>query len=113
MLASRASRTVSRANIARASITQSLKVATKLASSHATQSIAQSTTQQLRQFSTRHLPVNQPNRRLSDKVYSSAQEALKAGGLKDGDYLLVGGFGLCGVPMACILAVQEMGVKSQ
>lgn len=44
------------------------------------------------------------------KVYSSAKEALA--GLEDGMTLLVGGFGLCGIPENLIAAVKELGAKS-
>jgi acyl CoA:acetate/3-ketoacid CoA transferase alpha subunit len=33
-------------------------------------------------------------------------------GMKDGDYLLAGGFGLCGIPMNLINAVREAGHKN-
>jgi 3-oxoacid CoA-transferase len=45
------------------------------------------------------------------KVYSCAQEALKKAGLKDSITLLVGGFGLCGIPMTMINAIKEFGAK--
>ena len=44
------------------------------------------------------------------KVYSSAAEAL-AGILKDDMTLMVGGFGLCGVPETLVLALRDSGVK--
>jgi acyl CoA:acetate/3-ketoacid CoA transferase alpha subunit len=43
------------------------------------------------------------------KICSTAQEAVR--GIKDGSFLLVGGFGICGVPMNLIQAVKELGVK--
>ena len=43
------------------------------------------------------------------KVVASAKEALKD--LKDGSRLLVGGFGICGIPMNLIHQVEESGVK--
>ena len=49
----------------------------------------------------------------SNKVYDTPKEALEASGLKDGMTLLVGGFGLCGVPQATIDAVRDSKVKSQ
>lgn len=39
-----------------------------------------------------------------NKVVSSVQEALH--GLKDGSKVLVGGFGICGVPMNLIQGVK-------
>ncbi|HUC83424.1 MAG TPA: CoA transferase subunit A [Flavisolibacter sp.] len=45
-----------------------------------------------------------------NKVYSSAQEALAD--IQDGAALMLGGFGLCGIPEASILALQQMGVKN-
>jgi len=44
-------------------------------------------------------------------VHPDAASALRASGLQDGQTLLVGGFGLCGIPMACIEAVKASGVK--
>lgn len=44
-----------------------------------------------------------------NKVYSSAKEALHDIG--DGASLMVGGFGLCGIPENCIKALVELGVK--
>ena len=49
----------------------------------------------------------------SNKVYDTPKEALAASGLKDGMTLLVGGFGLCGVPQATIDAVRDSKIKSQ
>lgn len=43
------------------------------------------------------------------KIYNSAHEALE--GIKDGMTLLVGGFGLCGIPENLINALKETGVK--
>ncbi|HEY1365288.1 MAG TPA: CoA transferase subunit A [Xanthobacteraceae bacterium] len=45
------------------------------------------------------------------KVYPDARTAL-AGLLKDGMLIMAGGFGLCGIPEALILAVREAGVKN-
>lgn len=44
-----------------------------------------------------------------NKVYASAREALHD--VKDGATLMLGGFGLCGIPENSITALQEMGVK--
>jgi hypothetical protein len=45
----------------------------------------------------------------ASKVVSSAAEAVKD--IKDGDKLLVGGFGLCGIPENLIAAVRDLGAK--
>src|ERR1700752_3013826 len=45
------------------------------------------------------------------KVHADAQAAL-AGLLKDGMTIMAGGFGLCGIPEALILAIREAGVKN-
>jgi 3-oxoacid CoA-transferase subunit A len=45
------------------------------------------------------------------KVYSSSVEALE-GLLRDGMTLMVGGFGLCGVPQSLVLALRDSGVKN-
>jgi 3-oxoacid CoA-transferase subunit A len=44
-----------------------------------------------------------------NKVVASAIEALRD--LPDGATLLVGGFGLCGIPENCIRALRELGTK--
>lgn len=44
------------------------------------------------------------------KLYSSAQEALHD--VQDGATLMLGGFGLCGIPENSIAALQQMGVKN-
>ena len=46
-----------------------------------------------------------------DKVYASAEEALK-GVVEDGQMIAVGGFGLCGIPEALIAALRDSGVKN-
>jgi len=46
-----------------------------------------------------------------NKVYADAQSAL-AGLLKDGMTIMAGGFGLCGIPEALILAIRDSGVKN-
>ncbi len=46
---------------------------------------------------------------MSHKIFDTAEEALA--GLKDGMTLLVGGFGLCGIPENLIMALQKSGVK--
>lgn len=45
-----------------------------------------------------------------NKVYNNADEALHD--IKDGDTLMLGGFGLCGIPENCIAALVKMGVKN-
>lgn len=47
---------------------------------------------------------------MSNKVYDSAQSALKDV-VQDGHTLSVGGFGLCGIPEALITALKETGAK--
>ncbi len=44
-----------------------------------------------------------------NKIFPSAKEAVA--GVRDGDVLMVGGFGLCGNPENLITALFEMGVK--
>lgn len=46
-----------------------------------------------------------------DKVFAGAGAALKDV-VKDGQTIAVGGFGLCGIPEALILALRETGVKN-
>jgi 3-oxoacid CoA-transferase subunit A len=46
-----------------------------------------------------------------NKVYANAANALK-GILKDNMTIMSGGFGLCGIPEHCILAIRESGVKN-
>lgn len=46
---------------------------------------------------------------MSNKVFSDAKSALS--GIKDNMTLLVGGFGLCGIPENCIEALRDSGVK--
>lgn len=47
---------------------------------------------------------------MKQKVYANAMQALE--GIKDGMTLVVGGFGLCGIPENSILALKELGVKN-
>lgn len=47
---------------------------------------------------------------MASKVYKNAKEALA--GLTDGMTLVVGGFGLCGIPENCISALKEIGAKN-
>jgi 3-oxoacid CoA-transferase subunit A len=46
-----------------------------------------------------------------NKVYPDARSALE-GVVKDGQTIAVGGFGLCGIPEALILALRDSGVKN-
>ena len=46
---------------------------------------------------------------MNSKVYKDAKSALD--GIKDNMTLVVGGFGLCGIPENCIEALKETGVK--
>ena len=45
-----------------------------------------------------------------NKVVSDADEAIS--NIKDGDVLMLGGFGLCGIPENCIAALVKKGVKN-
>lgn len=47
-----------------------------------------------------------------NKVLSSAEEALKIVQIKDGDTIMLGGFGLCGIPENLIEALRKSGVKN-
>ncbi len=44
-----------------------------------------------------------------NKVFKSAIEAIE--GIKDGDVIMLGGFGLCGIPENCISALVQSGIK--
>jgi 3-oxoacid CoA-transferase subunit A len=44
-----------------------------------------------------------------NKVYSSADEAIRD--IADGSIIMLGGFGLCGIPENCISALVRRGVK--
>src|SRR5215204_1348490 len=44
-----------------------------------------------------------------NKVYKSAIEAVRD--IPSGAVILAGGFGLCGIPEACIAALRELGTK--
>src|ERR1035438_5943041 len=45
-----------------------------------------------------------------NKVYNNADEAIM--GIEDGMTLMLGGFGLCGIPENCISALLRSGVKN-
>src|ERR1700754_1410501 len=44
-----------------------------------------------------------------NKVVTTADDAIQ--GIKDGDVLMLGGFGLCGIPENCIAALVKKGIK--
>src|SRR5215211_2549820 len=44
-----------------------------------------------------------------NKVFTSADEAIRD--IKNGDVLMLGGFGLCGIPEHCIAALVRKGVN--
>ncbi|MEP6712785.1 MAG: CoA transferase subunit A [Ferruginibacter sp.] len=45
-----------------------------------------------------------------DKVYNNADEAIAD--ITDGDIIMLGGFGLCGIPEKCIAALVKKSVKN-
>jgi len=47
-----------------------------------------------------------------NKVLSSAEEALKLINVRDGDTIMLSGFGLCGIPENLIRALRASGVKN-
>jgi 3-oxoacid CoA-transferase subunit A len=47
-----------------------------------------------------------------DKVVRDAREAIERAGIKDGATILLGGFGLCGIPENLIVALRDSGVKN-
>eukprot|EP01084_Bolivina_argentea_P130867 231031_1 len=51
-------------------------------------------------------------RYLSNKIFSDCKSAIIASGLKDGDTLCSGGFGLCGVPMGLIKTINNCQYKN-
>jgi 3-oxoacid CoA-transferase subunit A len=46
-----------------------------------------------------------------NKIVKTAAKALEKAGLKDGMTLMIGGFGLCGIPENLIVAIREHGAK--
>eukprot|EP00388_Colpodella_angusta_P020533 GDKJ01051479.1.p1 GENE.GDKJ01051479.1~~GDKJ01051479.1.p1 ORF type:complete len:508 (-),score=168.95 GDKJ01051479.1:332-1855(-) len=50
-------------------------------------------------------------RSFSSKIHESAEAAVRASGLKDGAKLLVGGFGLSGIPTHSIQAIQKANTR--
>lgn len=57
------------------------------------------------------LTTHKAQSRAISKLCKTAEEAVEKAGIADGSKLLVGGFGLCGIPMACIKAVEASGKK--
>lgn len=47
-----------------------------------------------------------------NKVVRDAREAVQRAGIKDGATILVGGFGLCGIPENLIVALRDSGAKN-
>jgi 3-oxoacid CoA-transferase subunit A len=47
-----------------------------------------------------------------NKVVRDAREAIERAGIKDGATILLGGFGLCGIPENLIVALHDSGVKN-
>ena len=45
-----------------------------------------------------------------NKIFSSANEAIRD--IKDGATIMLGGFGLCGIPENCIVALRDKGIKN-
>jgi 3-oxoacid CoA-transferase len=62
-------------------------------------------------FITRAVSTRSFSSTSSSKIVKNGKEALARAGLKDGQTLLVGGFGLCGIPMATIRAIQDLKAK--
>lgn len=46
------------------------------------------------------------------KVVTDAKEAILKAGVKDGATIMMGGFGLCGIPENSIAALKELGMKN-
>jgi 3-oxoacid CoA-transferase subunit A len=46
------------------------------------------------------------------KVVKDAKEAILKAGVKDGATIMMGGFGLCGIPENSIAALKELGIKN-
>jgi len=47
-----------------------------------------------------------------DKVVASAKEAIRLAEVRDGMTIMVGGFGLCGIPEHLIIALRDTGVRN-
>jgi len=48
---------------------------------------------------------------MANKIYPDAKSALQ-GLLRDGMTIMSGGFGLCGIPEHCILAIRDSGIRN-
>lgn len=46
------------------------------------------------------------------KIVADAKEAITKAGVKDGAVIMMGGFGLCGIPENSIAALRELGIKN-
>lgn len=46
-----------------------------------------------------------------NKVVSTAAEAIRNAGIRDGATIMAGGFGLCGIPENCIAALRDAGLN--
>jgi 3-oxoacid CoA-transferase subunit A len=46
-----------------------------------------------------------------NKLVANAKEAIRLAGVRDGMTVMVGGFGLCGIPEHLIIALRDTGVK--
>lgn len=46
------------------------------------------------------------------KIVDDAKEAIIKAGVKDGATIMMGGFGLCGIPENSIAALRELGIKN-
>ena len=54
-------------------------------------------------------PAHSMNKKRTDKIFTDPRSALE--GVTDGMTILVGGFGLCGIPENLILALRDSGVR--
>jgi 3-oxoacid CoA-transferase len=63
------------------------------------------------QITTKNSILTTQKRFAANKVFLSAKDAVLASGLRDGDTVLAGGFGLSGIPMTTIRAIHELGIK--
>ncbi len=46
------------------------------------------------------------------KIVADAKEAIVKAGVKDGATIMMGGFGLCGIPENSIAALRDLGIKN-
>jgi 3-oxoacid CoA-transferase subunit A len=56
-------------------------------------------------------PGRQGGRRVVNKVVANAAEAMERAGIRNGVTIVLGGFGLCGIPENLIVALRETGAK--